>query len=625
MRALLDSRAARARRRCGPRRRSRRRATSAARAPRDDDAWARRHRRPRSRAARGRRCAASSTPPASCCTRTSAAPRSPTRRSTRSRASPADTPTSSSTSTRGARGSRYVHCASLLRELTGAEDALVVNNCAAALVLALNTLADGREAILSRGELVEIGGSFRVHDIMAKSGARLREVGTTNRTHLADYAARDRRPTPARSLKVHRSNFAVRRVRRRGDGARARAARARRTGCRSCTTSAAGCSSRSTRSACAASRRRARRSRAGATIVVMSGDKLLGGPQAGFIVGDARWLDAMRRNPLARSYRVDKLTLAALEATLALYRDPARALREIPTLALLAATPGALRARAESLRLALRRDGVDGETVETTGSVGAGAFPDARAPGRRGRARRRRRGVGARGFGRGRRRSSAACTTGGCSRPARGARARAARARARRGGRAWLTRRGRRAALLDRDGTIIADEHYLADPDRVALLPGAADAISLLARAGVPSIVCTNQSGIARGLVTLEQYRAVRVRVGRAARGRRRDAAGLVRLPAPRAVHRTVRVPQAGHAAVRARRGAARARSLALACSSATSTATSRPALRFGGAGVPGALARHARGARDARARRGRRRGRLAARRGAALSWSARR
>src|SRR5207237_1178744 len=108
----------------------------------------------------------------------------------------------------GARGSRYVHCAALLRELTGAEDALVVNNCAAALVLALNTLADGREAILSRGELVEIGGSFRVHEIMGKSGARLREVGATNRTHLADYE-RAIGPETGALLKVHRSNFAV--------------------------------------------------------------------------------------------------------------------------------------------------------------------------------------------------------------------------------------------------------------------------------------------------------------------------------------------------------------------------------------------------------------------------------
>ena len=113
----------------------------------------------------------------------------------------------------------------------------------------------------------------------------------------------------------------------------------------------------------------------------MSGDKLLGGPQAGLIVGEARWLDAMRRNPLARSYRVDKLTLAALEATLALYREPARALREIPTLAMLSATQEELRARADALRIALAAEGVDAEAVASTGSVGAGAFPDAVLPG----------------------------------------------------------------------------------------------------------------------------------------------------------------------------------------------------------------------------------------------------
>jgi len=280
---------------------------------------------------------------------------------------------------RGARGSRYVHCASLLRELTGAEDALVVNNCAAALVLALNTVADGREALLSRGELVEIGGSFRVHEIMAKSGALLREVGATNRTHLADYE-RAIGPATGVLLKVHRSNFALH-----GFIAEATvqelAPLAASHGLpilhdlgSGLLVSLDSIGLRGEPTARAALE-------AGATIVVMSGDKLLGGPQAGLIVGDARWLDAMRRNPLARSYRVDKLTLAALEATLALYRDPPRALREIPTLALLATPAAALRERAESLRLALQRDGIAGETVETTGSVGAGAFPDAALPG----------------------------------------------------------------------------------------------------------------------------------------------------------------------------------------------------------------------------------------------------
>ncbi|HEU4722570.1 MAG TPA: L-seryl-tRNA(Sec) selenium transferase, partial [Gemmatimonadaceae bacterium] len=279
----------------------------------------------------------------------------------------------------GARGSRYTHCAALLRELTGAEDALVVNNCAAALVLALNTVAEGREAILSRGELVEIGGSFRVHDIMSKSGARLREVGATNRTHLADYE-RAIGPETGALLKVHRSNFAVR-----GFTAEASvpelAPLAAAHGLPIVHDLGSGLliglESIGLRGEPTA--REARE--AGATIVVMSGDKLLGGPQAGLIVGEARWLEAMRRNPLARSYRVDKLTLAALEATLALYREPERALREIPTLALLGASCDALRARARALCETLAQDGVACAAIESTGSVGAGAFPDATLPG----------------------------------------------------------------------------------------------------------------------------------------------------------------------------------------------------------------------------------------------------
>ena len=369
-------------------------------------------RRPARRVRRARRCAASSTRRGSCCTRTSVARRSPTRRSTRSPRSPAATATSSSTSTRGARGSRYVHCAALLRELTGAEDALVVNNCAAALVLALNTLADGREAILSRGELVEIGGSFRVHEIMAKSGARLREVGATNRTHLADYE--------------------------RAIGARhGRAAQGASQQLRACTASPP-------RRRCASSRRsRARTAlpilhdlgsgllvsletiglrgeptarealEAGATIVVMSGDKLLGGPQAGI---DRRRRDAgstrcaesaralvSRRQADARRARGDARALSRSGARAA--RDPhARAPRRAaPTRSASAPTRCGARSRAtvSPARRSRRR-----------GSVGAGAFPDAAAPGRRGRARRRRRGVGARDCARDRPRSSAASHDG---------------------------------------------------------------------------------------------------------------------------------------------------------------------------------------------------------------------
>ena len=280
--------------------------------------------------------------------------------------------------TTGARGSRYTHCAALLVELTGAEDALVVNNCAAALVLALNTIAAGREAILSRGELVEIGGSFRVHEIMAKSGARLREVGATNRTHLADYADAIG-PETGVLLKVHRSNFDVVGYTAEAE-VRDLVPLAREHDLPILHDLGSGLllplddiglrGEPTAREALAA----------GANIVVMSGDKLLGGPQGGLILGDARFIAAMRANPLARSYRVDKMTLAALEATLALYRDPVVARREIPTLALLTAPIEVVRERATRALGALREAGVDCAMVDSMATVGAGAFPTASLP-----------------------------------------------------------------------------------------------------------------------------------------------------------------------------------------------------------------------------------------------------
>ncbi|HEX6534291.1 MAG TPA: L-seryl-tRNA(Sec) selenium transferase [Gemmatimonadaceae bacterium] len=279
---------------------------------------------------------------------------------------------------RGARGSRYVHCVSLLRELTGAEDALVVNNGASALVLALNTFAEGREAIVSRGELVEIGGSFRVPDIMAKSGARLVEVGTTNRTHLDDYR-RALGPHTGAVVKVHRSNFAL-------EGFVAEVA----VPALAPLCAAHGASvvhdlgSGLFVSLEAAGLRgepvAAEAVRDGATVVTMSGDKLLGGPQAGIVLGTADAVRRMRANPLTRALRVDKLTLAALEATLALYRDPATAAREIPALAMLVAPVARLRERAAAVRDALARSGHAATVVESEGSVGGGAFPTARLP-----------------------------------------------------------------------------------------------------------------------------------------------------------------------------------------------------------------------------------------------------
>jgi L-seryl-tRNA(Ser) seleniumtransferase len=278
----------------------------------------------------------------------------------------------------GKRGSRYAHCAALLRELTGAEDALVVNNCAAALVLALDTLSNGREAVLSRGELVEIGGSFRVHEIMAKSGARLREVGATNRTHLADYA-RAIGPETGALLKVHRSNFDVV-----GYTAevtvRELAPLAREHGVPILHDLGSGLLVPLDDLGLRGEPTAGDALDAGADLVMMSGDKLLGGPQAGLIVGHSLFISAMRANPLARSYRVDKLTLAALEATLALYREPMLARREIPTLALLAAPVGVVRERAERCRASLREAGVDCAVTDSSASVGAGAFPTAELP-----------------------------------------------------------------------------------------------------------------------------------------------------------------------------------------------------------------------------------------------------
>jgi L-seryl-tRNA(Ser) seleniumtransferase len=274
---------------------------------------------------------------------------------------------------RGERGSRYTHCVTLLTELTGAEDAIVVNNCASALVLALNTLADGKTTIVSRGELIEIGGSFRVPDIMAKSGSRLVEVGTTNRTHRGDYAAAISPETGA-LLKVHRSNFAI-------DGFVSEASLgdlaplAAEHGLPLLHDFGSGLMI-SLEAYGLVGEPTARDSvRAGATITMMSGDKLLGGPQAGVMIGSASAIAAARRNPLARALRVDKLTLAALEATLSLYRDPAIAVREIPALAMLTATVEHIRERARAASVRIPSD-----VIASEATVGGGAFPTARIP-----------------------------------------------------------------------------------------------------------------------------------------------------------------------------------------------------------------------------------------------------
>ncbi|MGQ0765734.1 MAG: L-seryl-tRNA(Sec) selenium transferase [Gemmatimonadota bacterium] len=278
--------------------------------------------------------------------------------------------------TRGGRGSRHDHCVELLRELTGAGDALVVNNCAAALVLALNTFADAREAIVSRGELIEIGGSFRVPDIMARSGARLREVGTTNRTHPDDY----RKALSADCgtvVKIHRSNFEL-------IGFTAEASLrdlapiAGEAGVPLIFDFGSGLLIPLDEFGLRGEPVAADAVRDGATLTVMSGDKLLGGPQAGIIAGTPEAVAACRRNPLTRALRVDKLTLAALEATLRLYRDPVEARREIPVLRMLGTSIETLATRAEAISAVLPAGSL--AVVDTTATVGGGAFPSARIP-----------------------------------------------------------------------------------------------------------------------------------------------------------------------------------------------------------------------------------------------------
>ncbi|HJP61083.1 MAG TPA: L-seryl-tRNA(Sec) selenium transferase [Gemmatimonadaceae bacterium] len=278
--------------------------------------------------------------------------------------------------TSGKRGSRYTHCVELLRQLTGAEDALVVNNCAAAMVLTLNALAQKKEVLVSRGELVEIGGSFRIPDIMARSGARLVEVGTTNRTHDDDYR-RAITPKTGAIVKVHRSNFAI-------EGFTSEvsveklAFIAAEHGLPVIHDLGSGLMISLDEFGLTGEPTAEIALKSGATLVLMSGDKLLGGPQAGIILGDAATIAKLRKNPFTRAMRVDKLTLSALEATLRLYLDRDRALREIPVLSMLTAAVESLQRRAESLINALRSNNLDATVVESEASVGGGAFPTAR-------------------------------------------------------------------------------------------------------------------------------------------------------------------------------------------------------------------------------------------------------
>jgi L-seryl-tRNA(Ser) seleniumtransferase len=264
----------------------------------------------------------------------------------------------------GRRGSRQDHLAGILRRLTGAEGALVVNNNAGAVLLALAALAEGgREVIVSRGELIEIGDGFRIPDVLARSGATLVEIGTTNRTSAADYEAAIGTETAA-ILRVHQSNFRL-------------VGFVERPALRQLVEIAKGAAlpfvddlgsgafvpledEPSARESLAA----------GADLVCFSGDKLLGGPQAGIVVGRDELVECLRRHPLQRALRADKLTLAALEGTLALYLDPDRVRHEVPVVRMVLESAAAVRARAERLASVL-----GGEVEETVARVGGGALP----------------------------------------------------------------------------------------------------------------------------------------------------------------------------------------------------------------------------------------------------------
>jgi len=280
----------------------------------------------------------------------------------------------------GRRGKRYSHVKRLLRDITGAEDGFVVNNNAAAVFLCLNTLARGREVIVSRGELIEIGGSFRIPDVMANSGAILVEVGTTNKTHLYDYERAINENT-ALILKVHQSNYriqgftedvSIEELVRLGHGRGIPVMHDLGSGCLIDLKPFGIHSEPSVKNIL----------KSGVDLVTFSGDKLLGGPQAGLIIGKKEIIENIQKNPLTRAVRIDKLTLSALEMTLFEYLDEERAIKDIPTLRMLFEDPSKIKERAKKIYNMLKRGLKDAEIelIQDISRAGGGSLPEVDFP-----------------------------------------------------------------------------------------------------------------------------------------------------------------------------------------------------------------------------------------------------
>jgi L-seryl-tRNA(Ser) seleniumtransferase len=277
----------------------------------------------------------------------------------------------------GKRGKRHTHTKRVLKQLTGAEDALIVNNNAAAVFLSLNTIARDREVIVSRGELVEIGGSFRVPDVMTASGAILREVGTTNKTHPYDYSRAINEKTGL-ILKVHQSNYKV--VGFTQDVPIEELAElGNKHGIPVMYDMGSGCLIDLKPYGIHTEPSVQEIMRSGADLVTFSGDKLLGGPQGGIIVGKKELIEKIQKNPLARAVRVDKMTIAAFEATLLEYMDPEYALQNIPVLRMLFQAPKTIKTRAQNITAQLRRQVTHAEIrlIQDSSKAGGGSLPEA--------------------------------------------------------------------------------------------------------------------------------------------------------------------------------------------------------------------------------------------------------